>query len=508
MATATNPADAAARGTALRVLIVEDSEDDALLLLRELQRSGYDTDHTRVDTPQGMAAALDQGGWQVIISDYSLPQFSGLAAMALVKSRGLDIPFIIVSGNIGEDDAVAAMKGGANDYVMKRNLPRLVPAIERELREAQVRLARRQAERELREKDARLRAMVANLPGVVFQLQLSPPDRLQFLYISEGSHALLGLSPGEMQCDASCFFDLMDAGQNESLMQCIQESASRMRPGNWEGQVRLRDGDTIKWINLRFSPRALDNDCVLWEGIMANITLSKLAAQEIKHSRQRLSELSSHLEKVKEEERARIAREIHDDIGGNLTAIKIDLLWIADHADAEQEAIAAKIAALESLVDQTSEIASRIGRDLRPGILDLGLLAAIEWQAREFEKRLEIPCLVTCDNEDFAVTPGLATALFSIFRETLTNISKHADANSVTVNIRTADSFVELAVTDDGNGINQEDMRKDGSFGLRGMQERASQLGGFVSIFGAPGQGTTITVRLPNPGGAATAITT
>ncbi len=132
----------------LKVLIVEDSEDDALLLLRELRQSGYETVSKRVETPETMKAALRNGGWDIVISDYVLPRFSGLVALDILKQRDQDIPFIIVSGNIGEDIAVDAMRAGAQDYIIKGNLTRLVPAVERELREAEVRRKNKQAEAE------------------------------------------------------------------------------------------------------------------------------------------------------------------------------------------------------------------------------------------------------------------------------------------------------------------------------------------------------------------------
>jgi DNA-binding NtrC family response regulator len=132
-------------GIPLRVLLVEDLEDDALLLERVLRRAGYDVTSERVDTAAAMHAALDRQAWDIVIADYTLPDFNGLAALALVNERGLDLPFIIVSGSIGEDIAVGAMKAGAVDYIMKNNLSRLVPAVERELREAEVRPAGAQA---------------------------------------------------------------------------------------------------------------------------------------------------------------------------------------------------------------------------------------------------------------------------------------------------------------------------------------------------------------------------
>ena len=132
--------------TPLRVLLVEDSEDDALLVLRELQREGYEPCHDRVDTAEAMSAALDDQPWDIIISDYSMPSFSMPAALEMVKGKGLDLPFIIVSGAIGEEAAVSAMRAGARDYVMKGNLARLGPAVERELREAEMRHEHKQME--------------------------------------------------------------------------------------------------------------------------------------------------------------------------------------------------------------------------------------------------------------------------------------------------------------------------------------------------------------------------
>src|SRR4030066_509592 len=123
-------------GAPLRVLIVEDSEEDTLLIVRELKRGGFDPIHERVETAKAMTAALESQSWDIVIADYVMPHFSGLEALKLFKESGLDLPFIIVSGSIGEDVAVEAMKSGAHDYLMKNNLARLVPTIQQELREA------------------------------------------------------------------------------------------------------------------------------------------------------------------------------------------------------------------------------------------------------------------------------------------------------------------------------------------------------------------------------------
>lgn len=157
-------------GISLRVLIVEDSEDDAILLLRELKRGGCDPIFERVDTPAAMTDALDKRTWDIIIADYSMPNFSAPDALKMMQKSGLDLPFIIVSGKIGEDTAVAAMKAGVHDYIMKNNLARLVPVINRELQEAKVRREHKQAEKALQESEAKNRALLDAIPDMMFRI--------------------------------------------------------------------------------------------------------------------------------------------------------------------------------------------------------------------------------------------------------------------------------------------------------------------------------------------------
>jgi len=155
--------------TLLRVLIVEDSEDDAELSLRELRRGGYDPAFERVESAVAMRAALEAGGWDLVVSDYHLPQFSAPDALAVLKQSGLDVPFIVVSGFIGEEAAVEILLAGAHDFIVKTKLARLLPAIQRELREAADRRERRRVAAALRESEAHYRAMLEALPDTMFR---------------------------------------------------------------------------------------------------------------------------------------------------------------------------------------------------------------------------------------------------------------------------------------------------------------------------------------------------
>lgn len=483
----------------LRILLIEDSEEDAELLLAEIENGGFDIAHRRVDSAKAIVDALATNQWDIVISDYTLPQFNGLEAIEIVRQHDPDLPFIITSGNIGEDIAVEAMRAGAHDYLMKNNLSRLTPAIDRELRESRLRRDARQTRIQLEDNEARFRAIVSNIPGMVFQIHTKPHGALSFSYVSEGSKRLLELTPQQLQDDSARFFDRLIDRDESSLLTRLMQSA---QPLLWEGRIRSLSGDSHRWIEMRMSPYHCGNDLIQWDGILDDISQRKHVELELLRSRSQLSALSSHLQKVKETERTSIAREVHDNIGGNLTAIKIDLLWLTNRIQKTDSEALEKVQSLEFLTDRTMAITSRIARDLRPPLLDLGVLAAVEWEASEFGKRMNIPCTVHCSDEDLAVDPDLANALFSIFREILTNISKHAGATRVAVELEADGTACTLSVTDNGRGFTQTDLLKDKSFGLRGMLERARHLGGEIRFSGGPGKGMKVTASLPLNGGA------
>jgi signal transduction histidine kinase len=349
--------------------MLEDDAADAELTKFALRKGGVHFSASRVETKDDYVKELAVRPPGLILSDYSLPGFNGHDALEIARERCPETPFIFVTGTMGEEVAIETLKSGATDYVLKTRLTRLVPAVNRAIREAQERIKHRRAEEQLRE------------------------------------------------------------------------------------------------------------------------------------SHKRLRQLSVYLQTVREEERTRIAREVHDELGQALTGCKLDLSWIASKLPKEKDLkpLLEKTRALSAHIDTTIQMVRRIATELRPGILDhLGLAAALEWQANEFQTRTGIRCDVHASLNDPVLHPDLNTAFFRIFQETLTNIIRHAGATQVVVHLRERDDRIILEVKDNGRGISKTEISNTESMGLLGMRERARLLGGDFKISqGVGGKGTRVTVSIP-----------
>ncbi|MCE4554879.1 response regulator [Roseateles cellulosilyticus] len=346
----------------LRVLHVEDSDLDHQLILAQLTRAGVRVEMERLDALSAVLAALDRR-WDAVISDYNLPGYSGLDVLEAIKARQLLMPFILVSGEIGEDAAVSAMRNGASDYLLKNNLARLVPAL---------------------------------------------------------LHAI-------------------DAADNE----------------------RARH----------------------------------IADEELVKSKQRLHQLAGHLQTSVELERAAIAREIHDDVGGSLTAIKFDLAWIDRHAQDPQ--IKQRVVAALETVSSAIEASQRIMHNLRPAILEQGLVAALQWMTARFERRTGIEAALRVGEQRLALPSGVPLVAYRTAQEALTNVSKHSGATRVDVELSLDSGVLTLEIHDNGRGIAPEDLAKERSFGIRGLHERAATVGGWVDLSSTPGSGTSLILTVP-----------
>jgi signal transduction histidine kinase len=230
--------------------------------------------------------------------------------------------------------------------------------------------------------------------------------------------------------------------------------------------------------------------------------VNRNAQKRLMRSREQLRSLAARLQSIREEERSKIAREVHDVLGQALTGIKMDATWIQTRLEENQTKLVARTKSMLALIDSTVQMVRRIATELRPGLLDnLGLVAAIEWQAGEFQARTGIMCRINANLRDATIASDAATAVFRIFQETLTNVARHAQATAVSVDLGEQEGRIILQVTDNGRGIDLVEVMQSKSVGLLGMRERAAILGGELAISGAPGQGTTVVLSLPmNPG--------
>jgi PAS domain S-box-containing protein len=239
-----------------------------------------------------------------------------------------------------------------------------------------------------------------------------------------------------------------------------------------------------------------------WDAIRA----AEEARADAETSAAELRALARRLSEIREEERRTIARELHDQVGQALTALKLDLAGVRGHVTAGPEREGAwqfemmdvRLATMDALLDETLETTRRLSAMLRPSILDdLGLAAAIRWQAAEFSHRTGVPCETRVPDEQAALAPSVALALFRILQEALTNVARHAGARHVVVELQREREAAALVISDDGRGLAADEASGGRSLGLMGMRERAAALGGEIEISGAPGRGTTVRARIP-----------
>jgi PAS domain S-box-containing protein len=593
----------------LKVLFVEDSEDDALLLLRSLRKGGYDPTWERVDTPQDMEAALDGASWDLVISDHSMPAFSSSAALGLLRRKGfVDLPFIIVSGQIGEDAAVAAMKAGAHDYLMKDNLARLNSAIERELREAEVRRERRQTETALRASETRFRLMIEQSP---LSTQIFSPDG-STLRVNRAWEELWGVTldqipsynvlqdpqlvekgimpyierafagqatevpPVRYEPDATIpnvsdvahrwvqayIYPVKDAGGGiqeivlvhediterreaeeerqraeekyrsifenavegifqttvqgrfltanpamarmfgydspEELLEAIssvgdqlyveperREEFNRLarRDGyvsGFEAQLLRKDGTPV-WISA--NARAVygdEGDLLGYEGTVENISERKRAEEALRE--------------IREAERRRIARELHDVVLQDLT-YALQSMQVAKRMP--------EAAGRTGDTDQQLEALKRAVGGLREAIYDLRLESARERpliravaSIVELNRQIGEGCefeLIVDEGFPTGLSGSSGVEVVRVVQEALANVRRHSGAEHAVVTLGAAGGEILVEVEDDGRGFGPE---TSFGMGLMGMRERVLTLGGKLEVEGREGAGTRVFLRV------------
>jgi PAS domain S-box-containing protein len=370
---------------------------------------------------------------------------------------------------------------------------------------------RKRAEEALRHSDQRYKDFISHSHEGVWRIEMEQPipvglpeeeilqRLLQYGYIAECNLA------HARNFDFSTAEEMVERHLRDLFSPSVQESLKSYRSG-------VRGGIRSRTIEYRSFDKAGNPKCFLtteipifengmlvniW-GITRDITELKRAEEERERSFEQLRALAARLQSIREEERKRVAREIHDQLGQTLTAIKIDLSSLVRELPTGENQHSKRTSSMLQLVDDSIRSVRRICTELRPGILDdLGLVAAIEWAGEDFESRTGTRCRLDLSPDEIAVNPEQATAIFRIFQETLTNVARHADASKVDVRIAREHGELTLEVHDNGKGITEQEHLSRKSLGILGMRERALLLGGELTISGSPGNGTTVRVRIP-----------
>ncbi len=356
---------------------------------------------------------------------------------------------------------------------------------------------RRRASAALQESEVRLKAMAGNVPGLVFRLERQGPGApVSIGYISEASQRLVGYSAELLLQPGRGIRSLVHPDDEPGYWSSQQQALDSMSDWHWQGRILTRSGE-VRWADIRASVRGQREGRQVWDGIVWDITDNKRIELELDASRAQLRELAAHVETVREEEKAHIAREVHDELGQMLTVLKLEISMCEISFAELDPGLAARLQGMKRLIAQLFQQVRDVATALRPPILDAGIASAIDWQARRFEERTGIACLVEVPECPPQLSNAKAIGLFRILQEALTNVMRHAQAQTVSLRLEQQEGVLSLSISDDGRGFSVQQGRRGLSFGLVGMRERAQMLGGTLVLDSQPGEGTSIRVSVP-----------
>ncbi len=460
-----------------KILIVEDQVVIALNLEQVLNQLGYKVigiTHTGEDSIE----FVKKESPDVVLMDIMLAgEIDGISAAEIIR-KNFEVPIIYLTAHTDDNSLGRANKTGPYGYIVK-------PIDERDLYTSiEIALHRFEMDKELKRSELKYRTLS--------EQSLDP------IFIADEEAKIIDVNSAMLELFGYNFEDIVGRFASEffvdktEYLKVIDLALRYGSVSNFEAEMKSRNGSVI---NAQISVKRNDfGNGSGYQGIIRDITQHKLYLQEILRSRQELKELTTHIEKMREQERTDIAREIHDVLGQALTALKLDLSWLKKKLSSAESDIASKLLTMEGIINDIIGNVRKISSQLRPGILDdLGLSAAIEWQAEEFSKRTGMDCDVHC--EHLSLSSDKSIALFRIFQECLTNIMKHSSATKVSINLRRKEDYIELTIRDNGKGISPEDLKTKGSYGIIGMKERVENLNGNFFIEG--GSGTTVRVLIP-----------
>jgi two-component system sensor histidine kinase UhpB len=502
----------------LQILVVEDSENDALLLTLAIERSGVRCVCHRVETAETMAAALRSREWDAVIADYVLPNFDGLAALAMVKEFGLDVPFIIVSGHITDDTAVAAMKAGAHDYVMKDKLARLAPAIAREMRDAGVRRAQRASKAALWDEQAFRGAIEISIPSGIAVVDLDGRQS----YVNSAFCRMVGWTEAEL-IDRKPPFDYWPPEERDNITASLGKVVEgHAPPGGLELRLQRSNGERFDTLMLVTALRDSFDNVTGWLSSITDITQRKQAEDALRRSheelearvRQRTADLSAantqlqaalverrrlehELLEITDKERRRIGLNLHDDLGQKLTGIALMLKGLQVSLARSGSADAREAAKIHKLIQETMNQTRDLSHDLvTMDVHETDLVSAMERLVSRTQRTFDISCRFRHETAMPSLDAGAVSQLCKITQEAVTNAIKHGTARNVEINLTNGIGRLLLEIRNDGAPFPSV-LSANAGIGLHIMSYRANLIGASLEIKPDDPQGTIVTCSVP-----------
>lgn len=479
-----------------RILVVEDEKIIAKDIESTLKRIG----HESAGTVSKGEDAVEVAGVikpDLILMDITLKgEIDGIEAARQINEI-MNIPIVYITAH-QDADTIEKTKGtNPYGYITK-------PLDDRDLNTAiNSAMYRYDVESRLKAAEEKYFRLAENAKDLIFAQFVGNSF---FSYVNRSARDITGYTPEEFYADPKLFENMLHVSWKKNYEKNKKNVISGKQPPPFEYKITDKNGNE-KWLNQRSVLVKDENgEPTMIEAIITDVTERKHYEEKLEESTNNLRALSNHLQQVREEERLYISREIHDQLGQDLTVLKMDISMLGKSAakssaadnDPRIDNFVKELKTVNSSIDIIINKVRKISTDLRPDILDkLGLIEAIEWHAGEFEKRSGIKCVTHLVEEEPELSNERAITIFRILQETLTNAARHSGATEMCIELNVVNDVLVLAVTDNGRGITKEESNKGSSLGILGMKERIMLLGGNWDIKGEKGKGTTIKMKLP-----------
>jgi two-component system sensor histidine kinase UhpB len=474
----------------IRILLIEDNVTDAFLIEKVLA-DVVEFEHRMIRSERlsdGLARSQSMR-FDVVLLDLGLPGAQGLDTVRAFIHRSPDVPVLVLTGLDDPSVGLLAIQEGAQDYLIKRDIR--APELGRAIRYA---MERHRISAIHRASEERFQLAMSGATAGLWDWNLQNGT----VYLSSCFNEIMGYQHNELPNEARVLWDAIHPDDADKVFTSLQAHLEHRSVYDVEYRVRARSSG-VRWVQSR--GQALRNDSgqpYRMVGWIMDVTDRQRANNALRESREELQRLSANIQQVREEEKIRIARELHDDLGQQLATLKVEAAKIENHLMAAEATVpVTSLRKVHALIDQLIGSVRRIAAGLRPTMLDdLGLTSAVNWLVDEFSASHDVQVVRRIDVGNINFSHEGGTAVFRIVQEALTNVAHHSGATSVTLEMVRGAMNCIVRVVDNGSGC--PDVRPNANaFGLLGMRERAARLGGTIQIRSAPNQGFALTVALP-----------